>query len=96
MRARDPGGWHAAIRELYAAVEFVSLEAGPLDVRVGGDLAAVWGPLEYTLEMAGDTISDTGKFVAVWERRDGVWKVLENTWNSDAPPPGAAPAAQSP
>lgn len=79
---------HEAIRGLYEAVTFQSLEAGPLTVRVSGDLAAVWGPLDYTLETPDGPISDEAKFVAVWERRDGVWKVLENTWNSDLPAAG--------
>jgi ketosteroid isomerase-like protein len=48
---------HAAIRALYGAVEFISLDAGPLDVRASGDLAAVWGPLSYTFTMAGDTMA---------------------------------------
>lgn len=30
-------------------------------------------------------VSDTAKFVAVWEKRDGVWKVLENSWSSNPP-----------
>jgi ketosteroid isomerase-like protein len=48
---------HAAIRPLYGAVELISLDAGPLDVRASGDLAAVWGPLSYTFTMAGDTMA---------------------------------------
>lgn len=80
-----------AIRGLYEAVTFLSLEVGPLTVKVGsgGDLAAVWGPLVYELEGPEGRVADEGKFVAVWERRDGEWRVLENTWNSDAPPADA-------
>lgn len=78
---------HEEIRALYDAVTFVSLDPGPLTVRVGGDLAAVWSPrMTYTLEGPDGTVSDTAKFVAVWERRDGQWKVLENSWSSNRPP----------
>ena len=80
---------HEAIRGLYETVTFESLDPGPLTVHTSGDLAVVWSPrMTYTLEMGGDTISDDAKFVAVWKRRDGVWKVLENTWNTNLPPGG--------
>lgn len=80
---------HAAIRELYGAVTFVSLDPGPLTAKASGELAVVWSPrMTYTLEMAGDTITDEAKFVAVWERRDGEWKVLENSWSSNLAPGG--------
>lgn len=77
---------HEAIRGLYESVTFESLDAGPLTVHVSGDLAVVWSPrMTYTLEAGGVTMSDEAKFVAVWERRDGDWKVLENTWNTNLP-----------
>ncbi len=82
---------HEAARELYESVRFVSLDiVGPLTVRVAssGDLAAVWADLTYELELVGPgrMVVDTAKFVAVWEKRDGVWKVIENTWNSNLAP----------
>ena len=85
---------HEAIRGLYESVRFMSLDVvGPLEVTVGagGDLAAVWANMTYELEIAGQDmrVSDSAKFVAVWQKRDGVWKVLENTWNSNQQP--AAP-----
>lgn len=80
---------HEAIRGLYEAVTFETLDPGPLTVHVSGDLAVVWSPrMRYTAAIGGQTISDDAKFVAVWERRDGVWKVLENTWNTNLPPGG--------
>lgn len=82
---------HAAIRDLYESVRFVALDiVEPLTVRVAssGDLAAVWAGMTYELELLGPGIMvvDTAKFVAVWEKRDDVWKVVENTWNSSRAP----------
>lgn len=82
---------HAAARELYESVRFSSLGiVEPLTVRVAssGDLAAVWANMTYELELvqSGMMVVDTAKFVAVWEKRDGVWKVIENTWNSNLAP----------
>jgi ketosteroid isomerase-like protein len=79
---------HDAIRDLYETVTFYSLEVGPLTVKVGGDLAAVWGPLNYALDAPGGPIKDQAKFVAIWERRGDEWKVLENSWNSNLPAAG--------
>ena len=78
---------HDAIRALYRTVTFKSLEVGALTIRVSasGDLAAVWGPLTVVLQGPAGLITDHAKFVAVWQRRDGAWKVLENSWSSNAP-----------
>ncbi len=81
---------HEAIRTLYESVTFESLDAGPLTVHASGDLAVVWSPeMTYTLALPDGTFSDTAKFVAVWERRNGEWKVLENTWNTNLAAPGS-------
>ena len=79
---------HDAIRDLYETVTFISLEVGPLTVKASGDLAAVWGPLNYALDTPSGRINDQAKFVAIWERRGDDWKVLENTWNSNLPATG--------
>jgi uncharacterized protein (TIGR02246 family) len=78
---------HDAIRALYRTVTFKSLEVGTLTIRVSasGDLAAVWGPLTVVLQGPARLITDHAKFVAVWQRRDGAWKVLENSWSSNSP-----------
>jgi ketosteroid isomerase-like protein len=80
----------AAIKALYGTVTFESLEVGAITVKASGDLAVTWGPMRVTFAVDGvdDLISDDSKFVAVWERRDGVWKVIENAWNSSLAPTG--------
>lgn len=80
---------HEAIRALYESVTFESLDPGPLTARVSGDLGVVWSPrMTYTLVTPDGPFTDEAKFVAVWERRGGEWKVLENTWNSNLPTGG--------
>jgi uncharacterized protein (TIGR02246 family) len=80
---------HEAIRSLYEQVTFESLDPGPLTVRASGDLAVIWSPrMTYTLVTPHGPLTDEAKFVAVWERRDGEWKVVENTWNSNLPVDG--------
>jgi ketosteroid isomerase-like protein len=77
---------HAAIRAAYGSVTFVSLTVGPTKVRASADLAAIWGPLTVTIQGPSGPITLDQKFVAVWQRRDGEWKVIENSWNDNAPP----------
>jgi ketosteroid isomerase-like protein len=80
---------HEAIRALYESVTFESLDPGPLTIRVSGDLGMIWSPrMTYTLVTSDGPFTDEAKFVAVWERRDGEWKVLENSWNSNVPAGG--------
>jgi uncharacterized protein (TIGR02246 family) len=74
---------HAAIRAIYENVTFVALTVGATQVRVSGDLAAIWGPLTVVIRGPDATIELDQKFVAVWQRRDGEWKVIENSWNDN-------------
>jgi hypothetical protein len=39
-------------------------------------------------------MSEKGKYVTVWKKQaNGQWKVAEDIFNADAPPPPPAPAA---
>ena len=78
---------HAAIRASYATVTFVSLTPGNTKVVVSssGDMAAVWGPMNIVLQGPTGPITLDEKFVAVWQKRGGKWKVLENSWSSNGP-----------
>ncbi len=87
----------AAIREFFAAdtagsqaagVRFNIPEAGAVDV--SGDLAYESGTYSVT-DASGATV-DTGKYIGVFQKRDGKWRYIRDTWNSDNPPP--APAAE--
>jgi hypothetical protein len=35
---------------------------------------------------------DNGKYLAVWRKVGGTWKMSYDMWNSDVAPPGMAPA----
>ena len=50
-----------------------------------------WQSGTYQVLGAGGENIDTGKFLAVWERRNGDWRMIQDIWNSDAPP-AAQPA----
>ncbi len=67
-------------------------EAGAVDV--SGDLAYEAGTFSVT-DAAGATV-DVGKYIGVFQKRDGKWLYIRDTWNSDkAPAPAAAPAPEA-
>jgi uncharacterized protein (TIGR02246 family) len=88
----------AAIKEFIASDIPQSKAAGlafkvdePTGVGISGDLGWASGTDSVT-NASGETI-DSGKYLAVYRRIDGKWKLIRDTWNSDAPPPAAAAPA---
>lgn len=77
---------HEALRQFWgAAVNFPKLTFGPDTIVVagGGDMAVDIGTATYRTPGAS---SDTqGKYVVVWTKRDGEWKVLSDIFNTNAP-----------
>jgi uncharacterized protein (TIGR02246 family) len=65
----------------------------PTEVGVSGDLAWEWGTYNVT-DKAGKIV-EIGKFTSVLARRDGAWKLIRDTWNSDVAA-SPAPAADAP
>jgi ketosteroid isomerase-like protein len=81
-----------AIRDLFgqlmAAPGFaLQVSATNTQVAAAGDIGYVTGT--YRLELAGTV--ENGKYVTVWRKQpDGAWRVVEDIFNADAPPPVAA------
>lgn len=76
-----------------AGVTFHIPQAGAIDV--SADLAYEAGTYSVT-DASGATV-DTGKYIGVFQKRDGRWLYVRDTWNSDhapAPAPAAEPAAE--
>ncbi len=93
----------AAIRDYYgkqaatfAASGLTGVEGPTSDVGVSGDLA--WQGDTYKITDRSNATMETGKTLTVFQRKDGKWMIIRDTWNSDAAPvtaaaPAAAPAA---
>jgi uncharacterized protein (TIGR02246 family) len=93
----------ASIREYYVkdAAEFAAAGLtetdGPTsDVGASGDLAWQSGTVKIT-DKSGAAV-DAAKYITVFQRKDGKWMIIRDTWNSDAAPaaPAAAPASAAP
>ncbi len=92
---------NAAIREHLAKMveEFrtagLTANEGPTnDVGVSGDLA--WQEASYIVtDKAGATV-EAGKTLTVFQRKDGKWMMVRDTWNSDSPPPAQTASTTPP
>ena len=54
------------------------------EVEAHGDTAHEVGT--YELSAADGVVVDKGKYVVVWKREGGQWKLHRDIWNSDMPP----------
>jgi uncharacterized protein (TIGR02246 family) len=71
----------------------VTLAAGTVDeVNVAGDMA--WHSGSYVVKDKAGKAVDAGKFVEVWEKKNGKWRIVRDMWNTDGA--AAAPAANTP
>lgn len=43
----------------------------------------------------GDQKVDYGKYIVIWEKVDGVWKIAKDIMNTSVPPPPPAPEAET-
>ncbi|MGH8431726.1 MAG: YybH family protein [Solimonas sp.] len=100
MGRPPPGG--ALVRRRSAIAEQMAKEAtGEFKIEISSLETGSQGDIGYNvgtfrvLGTHGATV-DTGKFIEVWKRVDGEWKIHADAYNSDAPaapPGGSEPAA---
>lgn len=79
-------GVRASFEEMVAAGltgQFESTEA-----RVAGDIGYRLGT--YALTAPDGTLVDRGKYIETWRDDGGEWKISNDIWNSDLPPPPPA------
>jgi uncharacterized protein (TIGR02246 family) len=93
LRGRASIGQFFAKDAAEAAAGGLTESDGPAtEVGVSGDLAWRWGTYQ-TIDKSGTTVS-AGKYITVFQRRDGRWMIFRDTWNSDSPAaPAQAPAS---
>ncbi len=68
------------------------LEPEQIQLSSAGDFATDIGAVITELDGPQGHVKDVSKYLEVWRKADGVWKVVYDTWNSNAPPappPGA-------
>lgn len=60
-----------------------SLTPQQLVVSSSGDLAHDRGSYDFAATLPQGEITDTGKYVLIWQKIDGEWKVIADIFNSD-------------
>jgi uncharacterized protein (TIGR02246 family) len=74
--------WGGAINAGAAHIELTTD-----DVMQSGDLAVETGRYNFSLTPKGatTTIKDNGKYVVVWRKSDGKWRIARDIFSSDLP-----------
>ena len=86
-RANIQAFWQGAIR---SGMKILSLEA--THVETHGNSAIEIGRYNMTLPGAGGTTTtDKGKYVVVWKRERGAWKLAVDIFNTSMPPAASTP-----
>ncbi len=62
-------------------------EPDTIEVAVSGDLAYDRGTYRFAMETPNGRVEDIGKYLMIWKRIDGEWKVVVDISNSDQPLP---------
>ncbi|TNE31121.1 MAG: SgcJ/EcaC family oxidoreductase [Alphaproteobacteria bacterium] len=88
------GKGHAAIEQNWAGMMSTpgfDLTFAPeqIDVSSSGDMALDRGTYRLVVAPEGTEQIDTGKYVVVWRKVDGVWKAAADIINSDLPVGGS-------
>ena len=93
----------AAIRDAYTKMTSapgfsIKWRATNATVSGAGDIGYTSGTYRMTMnDHAGSLIVDRGKYVTVWKKATGgQWKVADDIFNSDAPPPAPEPKVAPP
>ncbi len=86
-----PARGTAAIKDAYTKDIAAMTKAGLVeaqgsndDIGVSGDMAWQWNTFTIT-DKSGKTV-DTGKYVTVFQRKNGKWMIIRDIWNSDSAP----------
>jgi uncharacterized protein (TIGR02246 family) len=88
------GKGRAAVQQTWASMMGTpgfGLTFAPEQILVSssGDMALDRGTYRLTIAPDGSTQTDTGKYVVVWRKIGGEWKVAADIFNSDLPASGS-------
>ena len=84
-----PAKGHAATRaawdKLCGDVPEMYLDFEPTHIEVSSDMASDFGLVHFAPGAKPGDVKNTAKYLVVWKRENGAWKVLYDCWNWNAP-----------
>ena len=87
--AHGPNAIRATWTGFLGQFNSADLTLTPDDVQQSGDLAVETGRYVVHVVPKGTTasVTDSGKYIVVWKKTDGRWKIYRDIFNSDLPVP---------
>ena len=82
---------HEAIRRFYEqqwfTLPYVEMfgEADTVVVAASGDLAYLFGRSHLMLEISGQQVPSEDKYLGVWQRIEGHWRLVAMSWTANEP-----------
>ena len=86
-----PAKGHAAVRALWVKLcgdvqdMYLDFEPTHIEISSGRDMASDFGLVHFAKGAKPDDIKGTAKYLVVWKREHGAWKVFYDCWNWNAP-----------
>lgn len=77
-RAALQGMWMSVFQSGIAGFELNTEE-------VESSSSSAWETGTYALKLKDGTVVDRGKYIVVWKRVDGAWKIHRDIWNTSLP-----------
>jgi len=77
---------HAAWKKMMDTIPGLNLRFTPERIVISGDasLASDFGKVEFGHEVSGKPIVEIAKYVVVWRKEKGSWKVLYDSYNMNS------------
>ena len=72
----------------------ITLRPQRIDIAAAGDLATDQGEVEVGMNTAEGPVIEVSKYLEVWRKVDGEWKLMYDTWNANTPSAPAPAAAK--
>jgi ketosteroid isomerase-like protein len=82
---RGIDGIRGLFDQIVPALGSMSWSATEVMVAAAGDIGITRGTYHMTLQTPAGPVDDVGKYVTVWKKVDGQWKVVYDVGNTDMP-----------
>ena len=90
--SKPPAKGHKAIRASWEAYfkaspkMYLDFRPTHIEIAAGGGMATDFGEVHFAPHAKPDDPNNTAKYLVVWKRERGTWKVLYDSWNWNAAP----------